>query len=513
MMRWHHLVASTLSALVLVALVLAGCAVKYKKLRFNVNGEPGFHVFAVTIKKEGIVHTRYRPIRMQHAMSGPDGGVSLFVPSKGDRLTTEIYVSKPGFRFKDLTLGTLTDAENRRGLFRIRVERAASAVEEETALFNLNQARHLKSACDAKKWPAPCRTLKKHADERSRYFHKRYPKGTSPRRPSVVGRVPVVADWTKMRPLRFPLEVVTAGDHIVAREKYLKEWYVKRHGSAAKDLMFLRNHPHLRRNQNLVLLSGTGEVLFETELAGTTRGALRLAPMSSHEVAILQGNGDLWVFDTKTRKLRKSLRLQNAPTEPYRFAVSPSLDTIYVFSSPKDLHQYDGQGKLVHKESVKGLFAVESIAVTPKKACLVMGKLTWDRTIRDLRLGNLWATGSQTAVLRVARGPKGWLVSRITLFVKALWATPEGFWVYREKLVPHAFHALPSGERLARHTFRDYRNRLYLYSWEGKLLRSVDQTTVSCPRSGAAPRTSRKSLVTTRHLGHGRCGTIDRLLL
>jgi hypothetical protein len=183
-----------------------------------------------------------------------------------------------------------------------------------------------------------------------------------------------------------------------------------------------------------------------------------------------------------------------------------------VVFSWKILHQYDGAGKLIHQGPVQGLSAAKHLAVTPGKTCLISGDLVWDRTFQDLRLDDLWATGRPTGVLRVTRGEPGWSVTQVTRFVSALWTTDEGFWVYREKLVPHAFHSLPHAERLARRTFSDFRNRLYLYSYEGQLLRSVDQTNVVCAPPGASPP-DRSGLVTTAHLGIGNCGTIDVLLL
>jgi hypothetical protein len=92
-----------------------------------------------------------------------------------------------------------------------------------------------------------------------------------------------------------------------------------------------------------------------------------------------------------------------------------------------------------------------------------------------------------------------------------MWVTDEGVWVFRERLVPDSFHALDPEERRARRLFDDYRHVLYLYSFSGELLRTVDHSRSTC---GAPPAQggSRRGLITKRPLGHIRCRGICRLL-
>ncbi|MCK5800511.1 MAG: hypothetical protein KAI47_25155 [Deltaproteobacteria bacterium] len=176
-----------------------------------------------------------------------------------------------------------------------------------------------------------------------------------------------------------------------------------------------------------------------------------------------------------------------------------------------DAWRYDHAGRLVHSEHVKGLHSVKSMVVTPKKECLIFGNLKFSSANKDLRLGEFWASGKQNGVLKVTLLSKKWSISRFTLFGSSMWGTPKGVWIYRQKLTPHSFYSLTQEQKSARHTFNDYRNRLYFYSFDGKLQRSLNQTNITCAKSGTNHTT--KGLITKQYLGGGRCGTIYKLLL
>lgn len=478
--RGHCEALALLFPIVLLGLG-ASCRAPGKRIRYQVNGEPGFSVFAVTLRGRAIItETSWQTVKVQATTSGPDGSFTLETPPSDWPYRMHIAISKPGYR---AWLGEAYGPANSLGPDgregnHFQLARAGSRGEELVATDGIASFSWMRRACGEGRWKGPCAAFERHVSERRRYLARRYP--PAPVVPKIVGRE-LVSSWSLFRPGLALLAVVKVGTGtLVALEEYADAWYRERHKGF--HLTFLRENPHLKKDPNLVVLDSNARVQAEVPLPGSAWDRPALAVVDERTVAVLGSKGALRLFDLPTRKLGEPIRLAGLKGHLLGLAAAPNGGPFLVAVHPNLLAQYDRQGRRLLAGPVPGIRQIQQVEVAPDGSGLLFGQQEGSFDYRGLSFGEYIKQGTPQGVVRVTASPQGWRATVLAHLVDALWVGAGGFWVFRKELVPASYHRLDRGEQKAR--LVSPHQQLFLYAFEGRLLRTLDVTHGTCTDAG-----------------------------